>query len=138
MLGTRNWTVVAGLLAVISLAGCGGKNDKPPLGKVKGKVTLDGQPLADANVSFAPTEGGRTSTAVTQSDGTYELNYNTKDKGAKVGKHAIRVSTFVQGGDEKDSPKGVPEKVPKKYDKEPITKDVAAGENVIDIELLTK
>jgi len=127
---------LAMLLVCLSVAGCG-KSDQPPLGKVKGTVTLDGEPLADANVSFAPVEGGRTSTAVTQSDGTYELNYTTKDKGAKIGEHTVRVSTFQHGGDEPDSPQGVPEKVPKKYEKQPITEEVSAGENTIDIELST-
>jgi hypothetical protein len=126
------------LLVVTCLSGCGRRSDQPPLGTVKGVVTLDGEPLAEANVTFAPTEGGRTSTAVTNSDGSYELNYTTKDKGAKVGEHTVRVSTFQQGGDEPDSPKGVPEKVPKKYDTEPLVHDVSAGENVIDIELTTK
>ena len=41
---------------------------------------------------------------------------------------AGRPATFV-------APPGTPEKVPKKYDKEPITEDVAAGENVINIDL---
>ena len=138
MIGTLKWRVFILLLATVCCAGCGGVNDRPPLGQVKGTVTLDGAPLGGANISFAPTEGGRTSTAISNDDGTYELNYTTADKGAKVGPHTIRVSTFQQGGDEPNSPKGVPEKVPKKYNKEPITDKVAAGENVIDIKLTTK
>ncbi len=125
-------------LVCLSVAGCGQKNDRPPLGLVKGTVTLDGEPLAEANVSFSPKEGGRTSTAVTNDSGEYELKYTTTAKGAKIGEHTIRVSTFQQGGDEPDSPPGVPEKVPKKYEKEPITQDVATGENTIDIELSSK
>jgi hypothetical protein len=125
---------------VLPSAGCGGKNDAPELGKVKGQVTLDGSPLPDATVSYDPKEGGRTSTAVTDKEGHYELNYTLKAKGAKLGAHRVRISTYVQGGDEPNAEvKTVPEKVPAKYQKpDSLKADVKAGENTVDFKLESK
>ena len=51
---TRSWSL-SGIVAILCLtaAGCGG--DKlPPLGKVTGTITLDGEPLPNARVTFIP------------------------------------------------------------------------------------
>ena len=123
---------------IVLIAGCT-KSDRPQLGIVTGTVKLDGEPLPEAMISFSPVEGGRTSTAVTDSEGKYELNYTTDAKGARIGEHHVRVSTFQQGGDEPDSPQGVPEKVPAKYQKAgSLQEEVGAGENTIDLELTSK
>lgn len=130
--------LVLPLMFAVSFVGCA-KSDRPELGTVSGTVTLDGKPLPEANIAFTPVDGGRTSMAVTDSEGKYELKYTTDAKGAKIGEHHVRVSTFQQGGDEPDSPKGVPEKVPAKYQKSgTIKEEVTAGPNTIDIELTSK
>jgi hypothetical protein len=78
------------LVIVLTLTGCGGVPDQPPLGTVTGVITLDGKPLEFVEVSFSP-EVGRPSDGETNSLGEYELSYVQNTKGAKVGKHTIMV-----------------------------------------------
>lgn len=58
---------------LVSLAaaglGCGANKPVP----VAGKVTLDGQPLADAGVVFTPEGGGRPAYGNTEADGSFRL-----------------------------------------------------------------
>jgi hypothetical protein len=85
------------IVFAFSLSGCGNRSDVD-LSQVVGTVTLDGQPLAGAVVSFSP-DGGRPSTSVTKSDGTYELVYSYDKKGALVGQHIVHITT-ADGVDE--------------------------------------
>jgi hypothetical protein len=57
---------------VTPLLGCGATVDEPHTVPVSGRVTLDGQPVSEATVSFVPkaTEG-TAAQAVTNSDGTF-------------------------------------------------------------------
>lgn len=85
-----NW--VAALLAcLISVAGCS-RGDQPDLGLVKGRLTLNGEPLPNVEVAFQP-ENGRPSYGETDEDGYYELTYIRDTKGAKVGTHRVLVRT---------------------------------------------
>ena len=69
------------MLLTVSLAltftlGCGGDaGDMPQVGTVTGTVTLDGQPVSEANIVFNPVSGGRSATAVSDSSGKYTLQY---------------------------------------------------------------
>lgn len=134
--------VVTGVIlmfAVAILPGCRG-SDAPPLGEVEGTVTLDGQPLADARISFYPQEGGRSSEAVTDASGHYVLRY-TDAAGAKVGVHKVSISTFEESRQEDDGSKipGVPEKVPAKYNTEStLTQEVKSGKQTINFDLQSK
>lgn len=124
------------------LVGCGsGPGDMPDIGTVKGVVTLDGEPLADAQVFFYPDSGGREAEATTDASGAYELTYNSTEMGAKLGVNTVRV---VTGTDDEDDDSGnvlvpgKPELVPAKYNTESTyKKTVEAGENVIDLDLTT-
>lgn len=124
------------LFGAVAAIGCGGAPaDTPDLGVVSGTVKLDGQPLGDATVSFSP-ESGRTSTAITDEAGEYELEYTASLKGAKIGMHSVTITTFVEAEDPDDSGTAVAEKVPTKYNKQTtLSKDVVAGDNAIDFEL---
>jgi len=114
-------------LALGLLAGCGGQ-DGPPRGTVSGKVTLDGQPLAGATVTFYP-EGGRPSVGITDESGNYELAYTADKSGAAVGKHTVRITTAQISG-EGVSPDKMKEKLPAKYnDQSELTVEVASGSN---------
>jgi hypothetical protein len=111
------------------------------LGEVEGTVTLDGQPLADARISFYPQEGGRSSEAVTDASGRYVLQYSGEAGGAKVGTHKVSISTFEESRQEDDGSKipGVPEKVPAKYNTEStLTQEVKSGKQTIDFALESK
>lgn len=78
----------------------------PNLAPVSGTVTLDGKPLAGAEVQFWPrSEGGQqsiyvtTSFGVTDDQGKYLLKYTEIDSqpimGAVVGKHTVRISKLA-------------------------------------------
>jgi hypothetical protein len=91
----RRLTILAAL-AVLP-AGCGGGSYKTAA--VSGRVTLNGQPLADAAVMFNPvaTPGnvnpGPGSTGVTDADGRYTLTIVGKTtKGAVVGKNKVEIT----------------------------------------------
>ena len=116
------------------LVGCTG----PDLGEVKGTVRLKGQPLTDAVVTFSPVaKGGSTSVGTTNQAGQYELIYTNDDRGAELGEHLVRVSTFRRGDPDAAPPRPErPEVVPAEFNKDSrLTKSVASGDNLIDIDL---
>lgn len=120
------------------VVGCGGPSG-PPTGKVSGKVTLDGQPLADAGIEFLP-DNGRPAAARTDKDGNYVLQYSASQAGAGLGMHTVRITT---GGERPDPATGqfkkYPELVPPQYNvQSTLKKEIKAGENKIDFELKSK
>lgn len=105
---------LASALAIALLIGCSRtpKNVAP----VKGKVTLGGQPLADAIVTFSPVTSGSPSSGRTNASGEYELVYTRDVNGAEKGEHTVDISTFVFGNPDGDPPTAeVAEKVPLVY-----------------------
>jgi hypothetical protein len=118
----RVW--LAALLAAAS--GCS-PGDRPPLGAVRGRVTLDGKPLPRAVVSFRPLEGGRVSRGMTDQDGRYELFYLRDIRGAIVGAHKVMIVT----ADEDAS-----EELPPRYHRETtLSAEVVPGDNEHDFKL---
>ena len=88
-------TIFASGLAgcVVSLAGCGG--GRGDLAPVRGTVRLDGQPLAGAQVQFAPQDGkGVVSLGRTDASGNYEMMATRIDMGASRGLNHVRITTF--------------------------------------------
>lgn len=76
------------LLLGILLAGCGGSG-KGPAGTVSGKVTFQGAPVTEGNVTFVKVGGGGSGAGVIQADG----NYSAKgiDGGIPVGEYVAVV-----------------------------------------------
>lgn len=144
MCGSRALAMLfLGLLVPVLLLGCGGgASDTPPLGKVSGLVTLDGQPLAGAIVVFQPPDG-RSSEGLSDESGNYTLRYDNTNYGAKVGPHVVSITTRTDGyakppqnGQEGEWVKGQPETVPAKYLKPgALTAEVKAGSNTINFDL---
>jgi hypothetical protein len=121
------------LIALILSGGCGGD---AAVGKVHGKVTLDGQPLRKAVVTFIPVRGGRQSSGFTDADGRYQLFYFRDRMGAQVGKHKISIHT---SGTEETDRSGEEERVPEQYnDKTALERDVAPGDNEFSFDLLSR
>ncbi|MGC4002381.1 MAG: carboxypeptidase regulatory-like domain-containing protein [Pirellulales bacterium] len=110
----NRWLAHLILVVFVTLSGCGG--DPYKFVPVSGKVTLDGKPLANANVIFQPVtkpgsgKAGETSRAVTGNDGRFTLTSSSGKAGAASGEHTIRITTVVteSQGD------GVPAKIVKK------------------------
>lgn len=114
----------------LGLAGCSDDN----FGLVTGVVQLDGEPLEGATVEFQPKQGSP-SYGETDEEGRYELMFSPDKKGAVVGEHVVRISTYriVMTGDEK---KELPEEVPAKYNTESMeTRQVEPGSQVINFDL---
>jgi hypothetical protein len=86
--------------------GCGGSLNTAP---VSGVITVDGRPLANASVTFAPEEQtaeAPISNGKTDADGRYTLAVTaTGDPGAVLGTHTVRVAYI---GEETNSDIGVP------------------------------
>lgn len=128
--------LVLGLALVLAL-GCGSRKFAP----VSGKVTLNGQPLAGATVSFQPiapegsVEAAPGSVGKTNEKGEYTLKAATGENGAWVGQHRVIISSLdpkVGEGDERAPRGGWPlaDKVPEKYSQDPkqmLTFTVPAG-----------
>lgn len=133
MLARLSWT----LMLFCCLVGCGSSG--PQLGTVEGSVTLDGNPLTGAVVSFRPLEGGRTAEGVTDESGNFTIEFAAGSKGALLGDHEVRVTTFrerVIGDNGRVEDPGMPEKVPNKYNEDSeLVRTVEPGKNHFDLEL---
>ncbi|EAQ81423.1 hypothetical protein DSM3645_23566 [Blastopirellula marina DSM 3645] len=124
-----------------ALVGCGDSNT-PPLGEVQGQVTFNDAPVDGCNVVFVPLEGGRSSSAVTDSDGRYVLKFNATSAGALVGEHKVQLTT---GRDRVASDEGAlrdagrKEFFPKEYNSETTQiVEVSGRKNVIDFHVVGK
>lgn len=133
---TPAWIGLLGLcLAACLTTGCSGDaSDAPELGSVRGQVTLDGDPLADAEITFQPAEG-RPSMATTDENGLYELMYIT-EPGAKIGEHTVKISKKEFVKDAQGEIVSAKELLPAKYNTQStLNREVKAGDNSINFEL---
>ena len=123
----------------------------PKLGKVSGKVTLEGKPVEAGHIVFTPAQGkggetGQSATGEINADGSYEITtFNTGD-GAIIGQHVVTVELRKKGEDEYPKPKPdgtidykLPKNLaPKKYakvDTSPLRCTVVAEGTKFDIDL---
>lgn len=154
----------AALLACCT--GCSGGGDEVKLAPVSGVVTMDGKPLADAVVIFAP-EKGNPSSGRTDSSGNYSLIFKENVQGALPGPHRVSIITggpVVSQNPDDDGgisqtlpidtspgendgvaaiklPKGTFKKdpIPERYNtKSDLKKEVVDGKNSFDFELTSK
>lgn len=116
-----------------------GGPDLPPLGRVSGTVTLDGQPLSGAIVTFSPMSEeankdvkASSSSAYTDPAGNFQLMYSADVSGAAVGKHFVTISAM-------DPQTGL-ERVPTIYSgaTSTLSETVNSGSNVINFTLQSK
>ncbi len=126
------WRKAVGVALLFSVVGCGG--DHPDVGRVNGKVTLDGSPLVAATVMFQPTGSGRASYGVTDAQGSYTLDYVDGVKGAVIGSHKVIIKTEIPGED--GQPPKVKEKLSPRYHAQTELKaEVKSGANSYDFPL---
>ena len=130
--------LVGGILMLVSLVclGCDG-GDLPDLANVEGIVTLDGQPLPNAVLTFQPESAGRPSFARTDEKGRYELIFTAGNEGATLGKHTVTITTLTDGDPDADPPiASSPEKLPSQYNSSTeLSHEVQPGKNNVDFEL---
>jgi hypothetical protein len=122
------------------LAGCG--TEGPEIAPVTGIVTLNDQPVEGAMVYFEPVQGGRSSTALTNAEGEYELKYIGDRMGALLGDHQVRITKFrkqTQDDNGRVVDKGMPEQFPKSANTEStLTAKVEDKDNVYDFPIKSK
>ena len=86
----RNWLLVA---CSLTFTGCGGN-----LVTVKGKVTLDGEPLSGATVSFVPMGQGSdklgTPIGLTDDSGIFYLTTRDQHDGAMPGEYKVTIKKY--------------------------------------------
>jgi hypothetical protein len=105
-----------------------GLEPKPlKLGTVEGTVTLNGEPLAGAKVTFTPDEG-RPATGVTNQEGRYRLTTKKANDGAAVGRHRISISLVDDNTKQ--------ERIPARFNQQTaLEAKVEEGQNVMDFDL---
>jgi hypothetical protein len=108
-------------LVLFLLAGC--STGPYQVAPVSGRVTLNGQPLSHAAVTFQPLSSGSNnnpgpgSGGFTDADGRYTLKLiGTETLGAVVGKHMVRITRVPQDSSADDRPKRFKD-LPAKYNK---------------------
>ncbi|MFM7127862.1 MAG: carboxypeptidase regulatory-like domain-containing protein [bacterium] len=149
--GRAKWVI---LISALMLSGC--SEDGPALFPVEGVVKLDGKPLANAELTFAPDPSNPEPTAgsaMTSDDGTYKARYQARF-GLAVGNYkvAIRKVEITDGAKVPEAIKGDPtqmemmgafkQKLPDKYaalDKTSFMVEVKTeGNKAFDFELDSK
>ncbi len=126
--------VCASLATALLTSGC---FRGPRLSPVTGTVTLDGEPLADAQVEFQPTGGAPPSYGTTDALGQYKLRYTKEKLGAVVGTHIVRIMTQTTAVDpETGEEYQIPQRVPEKYNyRSELVRQVTPEPNVINFDL---
>jgi hypothetical protein len=90
------WHVLgfSAIVAPLTLAGCGGTD--LDLGQVSGKVTMNGQPVSAATVSFIPDSAQNTrgpmSSGILNEQGEFTLSTIDGVEGAVIGYHKVTVT----------------------------------------------
>ncbi len=133
--------------AGLCVGGCGGGGMAP----VSGKVTLDGQPLANVHVTFMPEGEGGASFAQTDSNGAYSLTHVSGSTGAVPGIHLVTIEEDEQEEEvyepevetnERRVVKPKPERpsrIPARYNsRSELREEVKAGSNQIDFALTSQ
>ena len=91
--------------SLVTFLGCGGKYKMAP---VTGTITVDGNPLADATVSFTPQAVGTespASTGKTDQAGKYSLSLVIDGtNGAVVGKHQVVIAKSFESSSDVATP----------------------------------
>lgn len=131
---THRYVLWIGCVAVVFtglLPGCRGE----AYHTVCGKVTLDGEPLAGAIVSFVTVgEPPTNCVSVTDENGNYHLQRTQDTQGTPAGHYRVYISTYRSGME--DGEPSSPERVPMKYNvHSELTAAVESRDNVIDFQL---
>jgi hypothetical protein len=126
-------------IVTLVLSGCA-KDGYSELGlvEVTGTVTLDGQPLPGAKVSFEG-DDKRTAIGITNANGKYDLMYDSETRGTMPGPKTVRITTAdvdVEGGGAGEGTAPVKESIPARYNqKSELKADVSSANRTFDFDL---
>jgi hypothetical protein len=113
--------------SVMSIAGC--DQAGPQIAPVTGRVTLDGEPLQNADVLFQPDGSKPPSAGRADSNGHYELAYKRGVMGGTVGSNTVQIT--ISSDVVSDPPN-----IPARYNTaSELKKEVKSGPNEINFEL---
>ena len=126
-------------VSIFLVVGCGPKG--PELGDVTGRITMDGEAVEAAYVTFLPMfPGGMELVGKTDADGNYDVQYSADRKGVPPGKYQILLSTL----DDIKNPDGSNTKVPERFaavyvnNDSPLEFEVQAGKNDASFDVSSK
>jgi len=91
-----------GIFSVIAVGRRVGCSGGVPTGAVTGTVTLDGEPLENAMVTFTPVGGGRSTVGTTDASGKYTLSFRG-ESGALLGEHKVSITSIPETQSDFDS-----------------------------------
>ncbi len=87
------------MVFLLTLSGC---NRNPPVGKVEGKITVNGTPISGGKILFLPLEGGIQGIGKVRPDGTFTVGTFGSSDGALVGQHHLMlINVTLNDNDEK-------------------------------------
>lgn len=81
-------------VVLVPCAGCGQKSTGPKTYPVTGIVTLKGEPVSGATVTFHGADGKSTAVGTTDAAGRYTLTAGPAGKGALAGKYEVAIVKF--------------------------------------------
>lgn len=122
------FAVCFGVLLFPFLAGCS-QGDRPQLGYVSGRVTMNGEPLGNIIVKMKP-EKGREAAVRADDNGNYNMEYLPGVKGTKVGPNTVTFEWPL-------GYEGPTKPIPRQYTgvDSPFKIDVKPGKNQFDFDL---
>ena len=83
-------------LLLIAAAGCGPDDGLPKRLPVSGRVTYNGEPLANGTITFVPEDPTGRGAFGTIEDGDYRLTTQDQDDGAIPGKYKVAIASTEQ------------------------------------------
>ena len=133
---TRNTAVLCVVAAMLLGLSCAGCRPRVERGRISGKVTFEGQPVAEGLVLFSNAEKGIHMTASLKADGAYEI-ITAAGKGLPLGAYQVCVSPplSVPTNDPQARPKTYANIPPKysRFETSGLTLNVQSGQNTLDI-----
>jgi hypothetical protein len=120
------WLLLLGLL----LDGC--RKSGPELAPVSGRVTLNGNPLENADVVFQPDNGKSPASGRTDAEGHYELAYKRGVTGGPVGQNTVLIRVS------KELVRNPPRIAARFNSKSELHREVKAGQNEFDFDVTTE
>jgi len=130
----RRWFSLA--LTCLVLAGCGGSGDATPSGTLTGKVTLNGQPFSEGQVSVYSPERGIGASAPLDAQGQFTIGERLP-----AGTYGVAVVPPPEPPPQDENPASAPpvtSNIPQKYrdhQTSGITVEIKEGKNELEIQM---